>query len=84
MQVVNIQTNVGQEVLESIKSLLISIDPNTTMTYEEEQDYILSQEDVKKFKDICEKSDKGELKCMSFEEFDRRNNEYLRSLGADI
>ncbi|PID47112.1 MAG: hypothetical protein CR967_05650 [Proteobacteria bacterium] len=82
MQHVSIQTNVNEQTLESIRSLLLSIDPDTTMTYEEQ--YELSQKDVKKLKGIVERLHRGELKCMSFEEIKRRSDEHLRELGADI
>ncbi len=37
MQVLNIQTNVSKEVLEAIKSILLAIDPDTVMTYENKE-----------------------------------------------
>ncbi len=85
MTSLNIQTNVELEVLENIKSLLLSIDPNTIVSYKDDKDdYYISDEDAKKLDKACEEIENGQAQYLSFDEVKKLSSENLRKLGADI
>ncbi len=83
MQTVSIQTNASVEVLESIKSLLLNIDPDMTMSYENQR-LDVSEKDAQDFKDLHDRLKNCELNYISHEEFIKNNTQHLKSLGAKV
>ncbi len=80
---VNIQTSASLEVLKNLEEILKAIDPNTSMSYEGE-DYELSKEDQEKLKIALDEVKSGKAKMVSWEEFEKRDREHSKSLGANL
>ena len=78
MTSINIQT-ANSSVIDAIKAIS-ALDPETTIiTYDEPS---LSEADQKELEEIIAADDCGEIKYISFEEFDYNMKDFLKSLGA--
>lgn len=78
MTSINIQTT-NSSVIDAIKAIS-ALDPETTIiTYDEPS---LSEADQKELEEIIAADDRGEIKYISFEEFDYNMKDFLKSLGA--
>lgn len=78
MTSINIQTS-NNSVIDAIKAIS-ALDPETTiMTYDEPS---LSEADQKELEEIVAADDRGEIKYIPFEKFDRNMKNFLKSLGA--
>ena len=78
MTSINIQT-ANSSVIDAIKAIS-PLDPETTIiTYDEPS---LSEADQKELEEIIAADDRGEIKYISFEEFDYNMKDFLKSLGA--
>lgn len=78
MTSINIQT-ANSSVIDAIKAIS-ALDPETTIiTYDEPS---LSEADQKELEEIIAADDRGEIKYISFEEFDCNMKDFLKSLGA--
>ena len=78
MTSINIQT-ANNSVIDAIKAIS-ALDPETTIiTYDEPS---LSEADQKELEEIIAADDRGEIKYISFEEFDYNMKDFLKSLGA--
>ena len=78
MTSINIQT-ANSSVIDAIKAIS-ALDPETTIiTYDEPS---LSKADQKELEEIIAADDRGEIKYISFEEFDYNMKDFLKSLGA--
>jgi demethoxyubiquinone hydroxylase (CLK1/Coq7/Cat5 family) len=78
MTSINIQT-ANSSVIDAIKAIS-ALDPETTIiTYDEPS---LSEADQKELEEIIAADDRGEIKYISFEEFDYNMKDFLKSLGA--
>ena len=78
MTSINIQT-ANSSVIDAIKAIS-ALDPETTIiTYDEPS---LSEADQKELEEIIAADDRGEIKYISFEEYDYKMKDFLNSLGA--
>lgn len=78
MTSINIQT-ANSSVIDAIKAIS-ALDPETTIiTYDEPS---LSEADQKELEEIIAADDRGEIKYISFEEFDYNMKDFLKSLDA--
>lgn len=78
MTSINIQT-ANSSVIDAIKAIS-ALDPKTTIiTYDEPS---LSEADQKELEEIIAADDRGEIKYISFEEFDYNMKDFLKSLDA--
>lgn len=78
MTSINIQT-ANSSVIDAIKAIS-ALDPETTIiTYDEPS---LSEADQKELEEIIAADDRGEIKYVSFEEFDYNMKDFLKSLDA--
>ncbi|QKG30309.1 hypothetical protein [Campylobacter sp. RM16187] len=75
---INIQTS-NSDTVAAIKALL-ALDPEAIMTYENEPS--LSEADQKKLEEIIAADERGEIKYIPLEEFDRDMRSFLKSLRA--
>ena len=78
MTSINIQT-ANSSVIDAIKAIS-ALDPETTIITCDEPS--LSEADQKELEEIIAADDRGEIKYISFEEFDYNMKDFLKSLGA--
>lgn len=71
-----------EEILQNALTEVAKLDPHMSVDWQDCGDY-LSEEDKADLAEILAKHERGEIECLSSEEFKQKRVEFFKKLGVD-